>query len=77
MYVPERHQPPSREAMIELIRSYPLATVVRNIAGELVADHVPLVLANNETVLRGHVAINNSLSQEQPTDPVLVVFTGP
>lgn len=77
MHVPERHQPPSREAMIEVIRSYPLATVVRHIEGELVADHVPMVLASNESLLRGHVARNNAMSQERPTDPVLAIFNGP
>lgn len=63
--------------MTEVIRSYPLATVVRNASDGLVADHIPLVLANNDSVLRGHVANNNALSKEQLADPVLVIFNGP
>ncbi len=67
--------------MHELMRAYPLATLVTLDAGALVADHIPMqVLAAPEPhgLLRGHVARANPLWRRHPQDlEALAVFQGP
>lgn len=77
MYIPARHSQPDRTSLLAVIHAHPLATVVRHVDGELIADHIPLLLAENDSVLRGHVAMGNPLSQETDENPVLVIFNGP
>ena len=62
----------------ELIAAHPLATVVHHAGGELVADHVPLLLDRSRGplgTLVGHVARANPLWRSPAA--VLAVFTGP
>jgi len=77
MYILDRHMPPDDESMLELIRQFPLGCIVRQVNGELVADHLPLLLSESGDVLRGHVAAANPLSDEPSESGVLVVFSGP
>lgn len=76
MYILDRHLPPDDEATYELIRQFPLGCIVRQVNGELVADHIPLLFAENGDVLRGHVAAANPLADEADDSPVLVIFNG-
>ncbi len=69
------------EVMHELMRVHPFATVVSAALGPLSADHVPLVLHDDEGprgLLRGHIAVSNPLFRETegPID-VLTLFQGP
>ncbi|MFK8051996.1 MAG: FMN-binding negative transcriptional regulator [Woeseiaceae bacterium] len=69
------------DVMQALMIAHPFATVVSMVSGVLSADHVPLVLHADEGqhgVLRGHVAISNSLFREsdRPVN-VLTIFQGP
>jgi len=77
MYILDRHMPPDDESMLELIGQFPLGCIVRQVNGELVADHLPLLLSESGDVLRGHVAAANPLSDEPSESSVLVVFGGP
>lgn len=79
------HQPVMfREDRIDvlqgLMRAHPFATLVTEVAGEITADHLPVMLCGEpeETVLRAHVAAANPLSVlEGGTANVLVIFQGP
>lgn len=77
MYILSKHTPPDYEAMLQIIRENPLSIVVRSIQGDLVADHIPLILANDSKVLRGHVARSNPLAQEKIENSILAIFNGP
>src|SRR5512135_3620590 len=81
MYIPRQFEEPNIEAMHELIRAKPLATLVTLNANGIEANHVPLALAADEPapygVLSGHIARSNPLWQEHPADTdVLVIFHG-
>jgi transcriptional regulator len=66
------------ETLLGLMRTYPLATLVRGGPG-LAADLLPLEVdhAQGSWRLRGHVARANPLWREADGQPVLVVFQGP
>jgi transcriptional regulator len=81
MYIPKHFAAPSTEALYELIRSYPLATLVTQTANGLDANHLPLYLTRQEDglgTLSGHIARANPLGQELLTiEDVLIIFHGP
>jgi transcriptional regulator len=74
MYTPKHFVETRVEALHELIRAYPFATVVVNTVDGLVANHLPFELVDG--VLHGHVARGNELVQMDGTE-VLLVFQGP
>ncbi|MBU2732953.1 FMN-binding negative transcriptional regulator, partial [Acidithiobacillus ferridurans] len=69
------------EIIHELIRSYPLATIVSMGNDGLEANHIPLYLKlgqGSQMILQGHVARANSLWREGfLCSDVLVIFQGP
>ena len=69
------------DVMRELMAAHPFATIVSAATGILTADHVPLVLHDNEGehgALRGHVARSNPLFRETESPmEVLTIFQGP
>jgi transcriptional regulator len=81
MYIPDQFQEPRIEVMHELIRSYPLATVVTMSSEGLNANHIPFYLSVDSSsfgTLQGHVACSNPMWHDFVEDiGVLVVFQGP
>ncbi|MDF1583178.1 MAG: FMN-binding negative transcriptional regulator [Methyloprofundus sp.] len=81
MYIPDQFQEPRIEVMHELIRSYPLATVVTLSSDGLSANHIPFHLSVDSPpfgILQGHVARSNPLWNDFAEDiGVLAVFHGP
>ena len=67
--------------MHELVRAYPLATLVTHSAGGLNANHIPLHLSDSPApygTLRGHIARANPLFAEIAEGiETLVIFHGP
>jgi transcriptional regulator len=67
--------------MQNLMVAHPFATIVSAATGVLTADHVPLVLHDDEGehgMLRGHIAVANPLFREtEGAMEVLTVFQGP
>jgi transcriptional regulator len=81
MYQPRHFEETRLDVLHDLIRSYPLSTLVTLTDAGLVADMIPLLLrvdsAGNAT-LAGHVARANPLWQATRMDaPVLAIFQGP
>ncbi|HRF45713.1 MAG TPA: FMN-binding negative transcriptional regulator [Candidatus Competibacteraceae bacterium] len=80
MYCPSHFQEDRLATLVSLIEQFPLATIIRNTADGLTADHVPLLYAAVPGCfgkLAGHVAKNNPLWQIPPDQELLVVFQGP
>ena len=81
MYIPKQFEQPRVEAMHELMRVRPLATLVTLSSGGLDANHIPLHLADAPApfgTLRGHVARANPLWRDFAKDiEVLAIFHGP
>jgi transcriptional regulator len=81
MYIPAHFEQSEIGVMHELIRAYPLATVVTQSSAGLNASHIPLHLLTNASpfgVLTGHVARANPIwSDLVKGQEVLAVFQGP
>jgi len=81
MYIPAQFEQPDIEAMHELIRNRPLATLVTLGANGIDANHIPLHLEPTPEpfgMLRGHIARANPLWHDLASDvETLVIFHGP
>jgi len=81
MYLPPAFKTDDLACLHEVIRRYPLATLVTKSGNRIAADHIPFLLdttGGNQGVLRAHVARANPLWQVHPADAeALVIFTGP
>ena len=90
MYLPKHFAETDISVMHELMRAFPLATVVTQGADGLEANHIPLhldVTAGPNGTLRGHVARANPLTVDATTieakagprvnRKILVIFKGP
>lgn len=69
------------EPMQAMMKEHPFASVVSMQEGEIVADHIPLMIhpeLSYKGVLRGHISRGNSISQKlDESIEVLVMFSGP
>lgn len=74
MYLPQAFKETRPEALHELIRACPFATVVTRTAAGIDANHLPFELVDG--VLHGHVARGNDLATLDGAE-VLVMFRGP
>jgi len=80
MYLPKHFAETDIGVMHELMRAFPLATLVTHGADGLDANHVPLQLdatAGSYGTLRGHLARANPLTRMPAVDgEILVIFQG-
>ncbi len=81
MYIPKQFEEPRVEVMHELVRAYPLATLVTHSSSGLNANHIPLHLSESPTphgTVRGHIARANPLFGEIAGGiEALAIFHGP
>ena len=80
MYIPSKFEEPRAEVMHELIRAYPLATIVTLGADGLNANHIPLYLAESTPfgTLQGHIPRANPMWKDAASDKeALAIFHGP
>lgn len=81
MYQPSYHREDRLEVQHQLIRGYPLGTLVTLGRGGLNANLIPFILdatASPKGVLKAHVARANPLWQDyDPSQEALVIFQGP
>ena len=78
MHIPKHFQQQNHEALHDLIRKRPLATLVVNTSSGLCANHIPLRLIRNsptDVVLQGHIAKANPLWKESSRE-ALAIFQG-
>lgn len=76
MYLPDHFRETEPAEVAALIAAYPLAAIVAQTDQGLVANHIP-VMAEGETALIGHVALNNDMHRILPDGtPVLAIFRG-
>jgi transcriptional regulator len=77
MYVPKHFEESREDEINRIIKNFPLATIVHSTKNGLVANHIPLLLnvaSNNQKMLIGHIAKNNTLHKEIINNNVLVIF---
>ncbi len=78
MYLPEAFRPDDPNALAAQAALYPFATVVTEGPGGLCASHLPLLVAGEGAVLRGHLARENpQLTHLAAGANVLAIFHGP
>ena len=81
MYLPKHFAETDVGVIHDLMRDFPLATLVSHGPDGLSANHIPLQLdatAGPNGTLRGHIARANPLGRSAPVDAeILVIFQGP
>lgn len=79
MFIPTKFEQQDPEALNDLIRKHPLATLVMNSSSGLNANHIPLQLTQNSSgkvVLQGHIAKANPLWKDSSSTEALAIFQG-
>ncbi|MGJ8592270.1 MAG: FMN-binding negative transcriptional regulator [Aquaticitalea sp.] len=75
-YPPPHHQNTDKNHLIEVIKAYPLATVISVKDDEPLITHLPLILAHGRLI--GHLDKNNPQAKLLKDDnKVTVIFSGP
>ncbi|MBT8273339.1 MAG: FMN-binding negative transcriptional regulator [Bacteroidia bacterium] len=77
-YPPPHHQDHNKEHMLEVIKTYPLATVISVKVTEPLITHLPLVYRESDGKLIGHIDIYNPQTELLRDDnDVTLIFSGP
>ncbi|RZN80248.1 MAG: FMN-binding negative transcriptional regulator [Winogradskyella sp.] len=75
-YPPKYHQDNNIDHMVEVIKTYPLATVISVKEGHPLITHLPLVYENKKLI--GHIDIYNPQAQLlKDNNDVTIIFAGP
>lgn len=75
-YPPSQHQEYDKTHMVEVIKNYPLATVISVSNSEALVTHLPLVLKGNKLI--GHIDIFNPQTKLlKDNNLVTIIFQGP
>lgn len=75
-YPPKQHQDDHREHMIEVIRTYPLATLISVQENEPLISHLPLIYSEGKLI--GHLdKYNPQAEMLKDSKRVTVLFSGP
>ena len=81
MHIPSTFKETRQDSLYQLIRDYPLGTLIASITGELDADHIPFYLHQPDSgaiTLQSHIAkANNLWRQADDGQRVLLIFQGP
>ena len=76
-YPPPHHQDSDRDHMLEVIRQYPLATIISVSGQEPLTTHLPLVYRDDGKLI-GHIDIYNPQAELLKDDnPISIIFYGP
>lgn len=77
-YPPPHHQDVNKDHMIEVIKSYPLATVISVKNGDPLITHMPLIYRESDRKLIGHIDIYNPQTPlMKGNNEVTIIFSGP
>ena len=75
MYTPSHFREDRPEVLLDFMRDHPLVTLVTLSAAGVEANHIPVLVDETATTLRGHVARANPVCREAATE-ALAIFTG-
>lgn len=77
-YPPPHHQDNDNNHMIEVIKAYPLATVISIKDNSPLVTHLPLIYREADGKLIGHIDIYNPQTELMKDDnDVTIIFSGP
>ena len=77
-YPPPHHQDDNQEHLIEVIKTYPLATVISVKDNEPLITHLPLIYREADGKLIGHIDIYNPQTPLlKDNNKVSIIFSGP
>ena len=77
-YPPPHHQDDHIDRMIEVINTYPLATVISVKDGSPLVTHMPLIYRESDGKLIGHIDIFNPQTPLMRDDnEITIIFSGP
>jgi len=77
-YPPPYHQDHNINNMIEVIKTYPLATVISVKGSKPLVTHMPLIYRETDGKLIGHIDIYNPQTELMKDDnEVTIIFSGP
>lgn len=78
MYNPPVFREDRPEVLHDFIKQHPLAAIVTQTAdGGLEANHIPVMLVEEGSILRGHISKANPMWQRPVEREALAIFTGP
>lgn len=80
MYIPRHFEQQNNDTLNNLIRDFPLATVVVNTDAGINAHHIPMIISKDQSNglrLQGHIARANPLCQAELQGDALAIFQGP
>ncbi|MEQ3796428.1 FMN-binding negative transcriptional regulator [Flavobacteriaceae bacterium MJ-SS4] len=77
-YPPKIHQDDNKEHIIEVIKTYPLATIISVKDDQPLITHLPLIYREEDGKLIGHIDIYNPQANLLKDDNnITVIFSGP
>ncbi len=77
-YPPKHHQDSNINHMLEVIKKYPLATVISIKNNEPLVTHLPLIYRETDKKLIGHIDVYNPQAELlKDNNPVTIIFSGP
>ena len=77
-YPPKHHQDYDKNHMIDVIKTYPLATVISVQNNEPFITHLPLIYREEDGKLIGHIDIYNPQANLlKDNNPITILFSGP
>ncbi|MBN2867124.1 MAG: FMN-binding negative transcriptional regulator [Flavobacteriaceae bacterium] len=78
MYPPKKHQDNDQLHLIEVIKTYPLATLISVKNNQPLITHLPLIYRETDGKLIGHIDIYNPQTDLlQHENEVTIIFSGP
>ena len=77
-YPPKHHQDYDKNHMIDVIKTYPLATVISVQNNEHFVTHLPIIYREEDGKLIGHIDIYNPQANLlKDNNPITILFSGP
>jgi transcriptional regulator len=76
-YPPNIHQDNNKQHLVEVITTYPLATVISVNDNQPLITHLPLIFSDDDTLI-GHIDANNPQAELlKDNKNVTIIFSGP
>ncbi|QCE41884.1 FMN-binding negative transcriptional regulator [Psychroserpens sp. NJDZ02] len=78
LYPPKKHQDSDKKHLIQVIKTYPLATVISVKNNKPLVTHLPLIYRESDGKLIGHIDIYNPQTEVlQNQNDITILFSGP